>query len=479
MDTRLTWKTIILAVVVGLSLYKLYPNLVWYSMPIAERQRQTNLHNPAAEKVFPLGLDLQGGVHLVYQLDKTKLADLSDESVRKAIEQNMVVINNRIDSLGVANPFVAKQGREFVVIQLPGIFESEQAKKIIGKTAMLEFRLVKDDEVLVELLQAIEEREILPDQIIRDGLPADLQEKVPEGTELYPVRGGGYLLISDKADLTGKYLKKAQVNLGGTGQIGGLSINFELDSEGADLFEALTGAHVNERLAIVLDDIIQSSPVIRDRIPGGRGLIEGNFTPKDAKLIANVLNSGNLEAPMYVVEERSVGPQMGEDSIRAGLKAILLGFLLVIIFMVFYYRFSGILANIALILNLVLLMAVLAALKATLTMPGIAGIILSLAMAVDANVLILERIREELAKGKQVKYAVEEGYSKAFTAILDGNLTTIFAAAFLFQFGSGPVRGFGITLMWGLAISMMTAFIVTKLFYELWFSIRKPKTLSV
>ena len=479
MDTKLTWKAIILGAIVLLAGYKLYPNFLWYSLPIEERREQSRLNNPLSQEVFPLGLDLQGGVHLVYQLDSSKLEDLSDETVRKAIEQNMVVINNRIDALGVANAFVARQGRDFIVIQLPGVYESEQAKKIIGKTALLEFRMVKDDNALVEITQKIEESGLKPEEILADGLPEDIKALVPEGLILVPVRGGGYLLVNDKTDLTGKYLKQARVELGNSFQIGGMSIGFELDSEGAKLFEALTAAHINERLAIVLDDIVQSAPRIESRIPGGRGQITGTFSSQEAKLLANVLNSGNLQAPMQVVEERSVGPQMGEDSIKAGLRAILFGFTLVIIFMLVYYKASGILADTALILNLVLLMAVLSWLKATLTLPGIAGIILSLAMAVDANVLILERIREELAKGKQVKFAVEEGYNRAFSAILDGNLTTIFAAAFLFQFGSGPVRGFGVTLMWGLIISMLTAFVVTKLFYEIWFSIKKPQTLSV
>ncbi|OVE77424.1 protein-export membrane protein SecD [bacterium F11] len=479
MDTKLTWKVLILGAVVLFAGFKLYPNFLWYSFSVEERREQSQLNNPLSKKVFPLGLDLQGGVHLVYKLDTSKLEDLSDENVRRALEQNMVVINNRIDALGVANPFVARQGKEFVVIQLPGVYESEQAKKIIGKTALLEFRLVKENEVLIEITQKIEESGLKHNEILKNGLPEEIEKLIPEGTDLVPVREGGYLLVTDKADLTGKYLKLARVELGSSYQVGGLSIGFELDSDGAKLFEQLTAAHINERLAIILDDLIQSAPRIESRIPGGRGQITGNFSSQEAKLLANVLNSGNLQAPMMVVEERSVGPQMGEDSIRAGLQAILIGFLFVIVFMIFYYRVSGILADIALILNLVLLMATLSALKATLTLPGIAGIILSLAMAVDANILILERIREEMAKGKQIKFAVDEGYAKAFSAILDGNLTTIFAAAFLFQFGSGPVRGFGVTLMWGLIISMITAFVVTKIFYELWFSIYKPKSLSV
>jgi preprotein translocase subunit SecD len=302
---------------------------------------------------------------------------------------------------------------------------------------------------------------------------------VPSGTELVPSREGGYLLVKDTADLTGKYLKQARVELGNSAQIGGLSIGFELNSDGAQLFEALTSAHINERLAIILDRQVQSAPNIQSRIPGGHGQITGSFTPEEAKKLANVLNSGNLQAPMKIVEERVVGPELGEDSIRSGMKAMMVGFLAVILFVALYYKFSGILADIALVMNLILLMWGMGLIKATLTMPGIAGIILSLAMAVDANVIILERVREELRKGKDVRNAVHEGYDKAFSAILDGNLTTMFAAAFLFQFGTGPVKGFGVTLMIGLAVSMITAVWVTRIFYEVWFDIAKPKTLSV
>lgn len=479
MNSKLTWKTIAIAAITVVALIKLYPNFVWYSYSLQERHEQAKRKNQLAQRAIPLGLDLQGGVHLVYAMDLDKLPDVADETVTRALEQNMLVITNRIDALGVANPFVARQGREFIVVQLPGVYESEEAKKIIGKTALLEFRLVKDNDALVKIIEEIEKRGLRAEDVINERLPEEIKKLIPEGTELMPVREGGYLLVTDKPDLTGKYLKEARVGLGNSGQIGGMAIDFELDAEGANLFEALTAAHINERLAIVLDRQIQSAPNIQTRIPGGRGQITGTFTSQEAKNLANVLNSGNLQAPMSVVEERTVGPELGEDSIRAGLRASLIGLALVLVFMVIVYGFSGFLANIALGLNLILLMAVMAWLRATLTLPGIAGVILSLAMAVDANVLILERVREELAKGKQARHAIDEGYAKAFSAILDGNLTTILAGAFLFQFGTGPIKGFGVTLIWGLVISMLTAVTVTKTFYELWFSVAKPKTLRV
>ncbi len=478
MNNKLLWKVIGVVAALGISAVALYPNLVWYSMPIEKRHEQAKRKNPLAEKVIPLGLDLQGGVHLVYQVDLSKLPDVSDLTVTTAINQNITVINNRIDALGVANALVVRQGREFILVQLPGVFESEDAKRIIGKTALLEFRMVKNDDALVKIVEAINKANLLPDEIMSKGLPADIQKLVPVGLELFPIKEGGYLLVNAKPDLTGKYLKQARVDQSGGMQMQGVGVEFELTTEGADLFEALTGSHIGERLGIVLDGVIQSAPTIQSRIRNN-GQITGIGSDHEAKLIANILNSGNLQAPMKVVEERSVGPELGEDSIRAGLKSVGIGFLLVIVFMLGIYKLSGFLADIALLINMIMLLAVMAWLKATLTLPGIAGIILSLAMAVDANVLILERVREELAKGKQPKFAIEEGYHKAFSAILDGNLTTIIPGVFLFQFGSGPVKGFAITMIVGLIISMVTAVSVTKIFYEVWFEMAQPKKLSV
>lgn len=479
MSNKLIWKSILFIGVLAFAVFKLYPNFIWYSLPLEERHNQAKRKNPLAKEVIPLGLDLQGGVHLLYQIDLSKLPDVSDQTVSAAVEQNIVVITNRIDALGVANPLIARQGREFIVIQLPGVYESEEAKSLIGKTALLEFRLVKDDPILVKILDEVQKSGVRPEDVINHRLPEHIQKMVPPGLELMPLREGAYLLVTDKPEVTGKYLKQARVELGNSSQIGGLSIGFELDSEGADIFEALTGAHINERLAIVLDSQIYSAPNIQSRIPGGRGQITGSFSAQEAKNLANVLNSGNLQASMTVVEERSVGPEMGEDSIRAGARAMLVGFSLVILFMMIYYKFSGVLADAALLVQMVFLFAAMAVIKATMTMPGIAGVILSLAMSVDANVIILERVREELAKGKDIKLSIEEGYDKAFSAIWDGNVTAILAAGFLFQFGTGPIKGFGITLMLGLAISMFTCVYATKLFYDVWFTLHRPKKLSV
>lgn len=478
MNNKLAWRVGVLVIVLIWSLVQLYPNIVWYSLPLAQRQEQAKRKNPLAKKVIPLGLDLQGGVHLVYQVDTSKLPDESDATVTKAIEQNMVVINNRIDALGVANPLVIRQGREFVVIQLPGVYASEDAKSIIGKTALLEFSLVRDHENMVKIIDEIQKRGIRPEEVSAGKLPPDILKLVPPGMVVRPQRDGGYLLLESTSAITGSYLKLARVDTGSAGQMG-LGISFELNPEGAALFEAFTGAHVGDRLAIVLDGIVQSAPRIETRIPGGHGQITGSFSAQEARLLANILNSGNLQAPMEVVEERTVGPELGEDSVKSGAKAMIIGLAIVLLFMVVYYKFSGFIADIALFGNFLLLVGVMTALKATLTMPGIAGTLLTLAMAVDANVIILERIREELHKGKDVRLAVEEGYIHAFTAIFDGHVTSIIAAAFLFQFGTGPVKGFGITLMAGLIISLFTAVFGTHVIYNVWFTFHKPKTLSV
>ncbi len=478
MNPKLIWKAGFLAICFIWALIAVYPNFVWYSLPLAQRQELAKRKDPRAQKVVPLGLDLQGGVHLVYQIDTTKLPDLSDATVSKALEQNMVVINNRIDAIGVANPFVARQGKEFIVIQLPGVYASEDAKAIIGKTALLEFRTVRDNEALVKILDELNKKGIRSEDVVNGKLPEDIKKMIPEGLELIPQREGGYLLTDAKPVLTGTHLKQSRVDTQGHSGMG-LSIDFELDSEGAQIFEAFTGSHIGDRLAIVLDSMVQSAPRIESRIPGGRGQITGTFTAQEAKLLANVLNSGNLQAPMSVVEERTVGPELGEDSVKSGARAMLIGLGLVLLFMVVYYKFSGFISDAALGLNFLFLLAVMTAMKATLTMPGIAGTLLSLAMAVDANVIILERVREELRKGKDVRIAIDEGYEKAFTAIFDGHVTAILAAAFLFQFGSGPVKGFGVTLMCGLIISLFTAVFATHIIYDVWFTFHKPKRLSV
>jgi preprotein translocase subunit SecD len=302
---------------------------------------------------------------------------------------------------------------------------------------------------------------------------------LPKGTELLADKESQYYLVRSSADMTGATLKSARVEVGNDMAAVAPHVAVEFSPEGARLFAALTEANVGRNLAIILDGVVQSAPVIRQAIRDGRAIIEGNFTPEEARDLKAVLQAGALPAPLEIIEERTVGATLGDDSVRAGLLAGVLGLGLIMAFMAVYYRWSGMLANLALLLNVFLLLGAMAAFRATLTMPGIAGIILTIGMAVDANVLILERIREEIRLGKTPRLAVDQGYDKAFSAIFDGNLTTIIAAVFLFQFGTGPVKGFGISLMLGLAVSMFTAIVVTRTVYDLWMSNRTVQRLSV
>jgi len=245
------------------------------------------------------------------------------------------------------------------------------------------------------------------------------------------------------------------------------------------MFARITEANIGNNLAIVLDGVVQSAPVIRSRIPDGKAIIEGRFSDEEAKFLANVLRSGALPVPVSIIEERTVGPSLGRDSINAGIKSSIIGFLLVVVFMIFYYRIPGVISDIALLMNFIILCGALAMFHATLTLPGIAGIILTLGMAVDANVLILERIRDELGLNKTVRVAIDLGYSRALSAIIDSNITTLIAALFLFQFGTGPIKGFAVTLSLGILISMFTAIFVTKVSYEYLFDKKILKTLNL
>jgi preprotein translocase subunit SecD len=261
---------------------------------------------------------------------------------------------------------------------------------------------------------------------------------------------------------------------------GSASVSLDFDRAGRALFSKVTGANVDRRLAIVLDDIVHSAPNIQEKISGGQGAqITGAFTTDQARDLAIVLEAGALPAPLRVAEERMVGPSLGSDSIRSGLRASLIGGILVLLFMAIFYNVSGLVANVALVLNLLILLAAMAGLRGTLTLPGIAGVILSLAMAVDANVIIFERIKEELRAGKTVRKAIQDGYSRAFLTILDSNVTTLIAAAVLFQFGTGPISGFAVTLTIGIAASMFTAIVVTRVIFDVITSVRQLTKLHI
>jgi len=283
-------------------------------------------------------------------------------------------------------------------------------------------------------------------------------------------------VLENTVPLTGASLENARVET--DQQFGTPTIGFTLNKEGGKIFEDFTGANVNRLLAIVLDGVVHSAPVIKNRIPGGSGIIEGPYSMEEARNLAIILRAGALPAPVTIIEKRVVGPGLGEDSIKKGLSAAGIGFMLVVAFMLVYYRAGGFVADIALALNFVFLAACMSYFGATLTLPGIAGIILSLAMAIDANVLILERMREEYSLSKPVAMIIPTAYNKAWSAILDSNVTTWIAAIFLFQFGSGPVKGFAVTLTIGLMIGMFTSVFVTRVIYEFWLT-SNPKELSI
>ncbi|MGD9763917.1 MAG: protein translocase subunit SecD [Candidatus Binatia bacterium] len=394
---------------------------------------------------------------------------LSAEEIRAikqaAVEQSLETIRNRVDQFGVAEPIIQRQGERDLLIQLPGVQDPERAKELIGKTAVLEFKLVRD--VNAEPF-------------------AKGNQTLPSGTEvLYEImkspsgerRKGAPLLLESQTLMTGDVVTDARVRPGDLP--GSRIVSLDLNQRGARLFGEITAANVRRRLAIVLDDTIYSAPVIQEAIPGGKAVISGSFTTEEAKDLAIVLRSGALPAPVSVAEERTVGPTLGRDSIRQGIRSFIVAGALVMLFMVIYYRFAGLLADMALIWNVLFMVAALAAFNATLTLPGIAGIVLTLGMAVDANVLINERIREELRLGKSPRAAVEAGYDRALPAILDSNITTLLSGIILFQFGSGPIKGFAVTLCIGLVSHVFTAVVGTRLVWDYLLSRRQLRSVSI
>ena len=391
------------------------------------------------------------------------LSQKAAQHIKKmAVDQAVETITNRIDQFGVAEPDIRPQGRDRILVQLPGIKDPKRAIDIIGKTALLEFKLVDEDNSLEEALKG----NIPPgDEILYQtkGEPGS-KRKIP-------------FLLKKRAVITGEYLTDARVQIDSRYNEPYVSLSF--DSRGARLFGQITGANIKKRLAIVLDGVVNSAPVIQDKITGGRAQITGRFTMEEARDLAIVLRAGALPAPVKIIEERTVGPSLGKDSINKGLKSMIIGGILVILFMGFYYKFAGLLADLALVLNILFIAAGLAFFGATLTLPGIAGIILIIGMAVDANVLIFERIREELRLGKTPRAAVDSGYSKALVTILDANITTLIAALVLFQFGTGPVKGFAVTLSIGIIASLFTAIFITRVIFDYFIIERGMKKVSI
>ena len=395
---------------------------------------------------------------------KLSLPEQETDNIKKmATEQALETIRNRIDEFGVSEPDIRIQGGNRILIQLPGIKDPERAKDLIGKTAQLTFQLVDED---ADVNSAINGTPPVGDEILyqnKHDSASGTSTKIP-------------FLIKKRVLLDGSLLINARVEFD---QFQQPQVGIEFNRKGARIFDRITGENIHKRLAIVLDNSVYSAPVIQDRIAGGKAVITGNFTLNEAKDLAIALRAGSLPAPVKIIEERTVGPTLGSDSIRTGVISMIVGGILVILLMAVYYKKAGLIADLALIINIILIGGGLAAFQATLTLPGIAGIILTIGMAVDANVIIFERIREELKSGKTALASVVAGFDRATLTILDANVTTIIAALVLYQYGTGPIKGFAVTLCLGIIASLFTALVLSKSILIFTLKNKKSSTLSI
>ncbi len=540
------------------------------------------------EKRVKLGLDLQGGMYLVMEVNTARLLEklvknpdnefdslfneavseskLSDENLvsilaakiqesgkrlsryfgslrdddadiiarleeqeADAVSRAIEIINNRVNQYGVSEPNIQKQGARRIIVELPGIAKEEEAKRLLQGSALLEFRMVKESDFTIPIMNRIDD--ILAGGSTNDSAEADtssadstdiadmtaeefavehpffsvaiinpqspyadafvkesdrdkletflnrpeVQNAIPDNVEfLFSAKSVNtqeeetiyrLYLVNKQAELTGGVITNAQANI--DPQTTEPIVNMQMNSEGAREWARITGANVNKRCAIILDGAVYSAPTIQQKIPNGSSRISGMEDLNEAKLMEIVLKAGALPAPVDIIEERTVGPSLGQDSISQGFNSTMIGFLLVALFMIFYYKKAGIIADLALFFTIVFIMGILAGFQATLTLPGIAGIILTIGMAVDANVLIYERIREELTTGKTAKASIESGYANSYSAIFDSNITTFFTGIILFQFGSGPIQGFALTLMIGIVCSLFSALVVTRIVFDM------------
>lgn len=627
MQSSTTMKLFLILAVFALSLYLLYPTYKLSQMSDAKKEsleiEDRNAIIDLKSKSVNLGLDLQGGMHvilevdvkeLLYQLAKNKneaftealdktaieiqdsdenfitvfnrnltdrgsrlvryygsrelsseddvisyLRDQTSETVTRAKE----ILTNRVDEFGVSEPIIQQQGDNRIIIELAGITDPTRVRQLIGKTAKLEFRLLKDREILLAVAEKMHEyvqSQIAPmdtteEEVDDEGAEADSSVSLDElfGSEdsqeaavdtsgkeedelfeqdlffLHPSSQRTLLipiekkekfrefltlediqkiiqdeagdveflwgskaeyedqfievfLVNTRSELTGETIMEADPRAGSQmdpTSIGKYEVSFTLNDDGTRIFSRVTGANIKKRLAVVLDRQVYLAPEIQVKIRDGRSRITGLNTMEEAQDLSIILRAGALPAPVRIIEERTVGPSLGLDSILSGSRSALYGMILVAIFMLIYYKFSGALANMALALNIIFIMAVMAYFNATLTLPGIAGIILTIGIAVDANVLIFERIREELQKGKTIKSAIDQGYGNALSAILDANVTTFIASVVLYTFGSGPIKGFALTLMIGIVASMFTAIVVTRVVFDYAVSKWSIKKLSI
>lgn len=405
------------------------------------------------------------------QLSEAAIAEIK----KAALKKNITAIRNRIDQLGVSEPIVQQQGSDRIVVQLPGVKDPAEAKKILGKTATLEVRLVDED----------------------NDLQSSISGRVPAGSKRFFYRDGRPILLKQRLILSGENIVDA--SSGFDSQSGGPVVHITLDAKGGSVWSKVTGENIKKRMAVVyvenstttkldkdgneklvrekIEEVI-TAPVIQDQL-GKRFQITGLDSPKESQDLALLLRAGSLAAPVFIVEERTIGPSLGKDNIEKGFKSVLYGFLAVLVFMIIYYRVFGGVASFALVLNLVIIVGVLSLLQATLTLPGVAGMVLTVGMAVDANVLIFERIREEIRAGNAPQTAIHRGYDNAFSTIIDANLTTLIAALVLFNFGTGPIQGFAITLSIGILTSMVTAIFVSRILVNLIYGNRRLESLAI
>lgn len=505
MKRSLRIKLILFIVLALLGVFFIYPSLrIWIDTSVTKDEHLDMLHGIFPYSLYPkkeripvlnLGLDLIGGIHLVLEADTTGQG-LTQQELATATDNSLNIIRNRVDELGVAEPSIQRVGRNRVQVQLPGVANRERALEVIGKTGLLEFCFLAEPAATKKVFSDIDayisgdttgRARPFSGYLVPAGIDAAVEErnfealkaladkarlKVPPDEEILfgpPENEEGkqirrVYVVKKKAQLTGNEIDgksvKAAPYQGNEPQYSGTwVVEMGLLREGQYKFAEVTGKNVGMRLAIVFDGMVKSAPNIKERIPpGSKATITGqDRTGEESKDLAILIRNGALPIPLRVVEERTVSPTLGRDSIKAGVTAVLIGAAAVIIFMIIYYTGAGLAAVASLIVNIFGLLAVLAGLRATLTLPGLAGIALTIGMAVDANVLIFERIRDELASGKFTRSAVETGYSQAWKVIIDANITTIITAIILFIFNSGAVRGFALTLIVGLIVNMITA----------------------
>ncbi len=626
MKKNTTTRLAIILFVFALAIYLLYPTISLSMMTDAEakefEKNDPDSYNALKSKAISLGLDLQGGMHVVLEVDIKELLEklaknknpqfvqaldaaarevkgtegdiieIFNEKLKaegmniaryygnserreeedvlqylytqseEAVDRSLEILRNRVDQFGVSEPTIQKQGNSRIIVELAGVTNPKRVRELIGKTALLEFKLLKDPEVTSNVAIKINKfiaSKIAPEdtssqlkdekkdttstaleelfaeqkqpkagttatgedstgslfeanlffQDPRDRstllVPADKENKfkriisLPEIKKIIAeeagsaqflwgskkVANGDYLqvfLVNKKQELTGEYIVDARPQTGSPNDpasMGKYEVSLTFSDEGSRVFARVTGANIQKRLAIILDQRVVLAPTLQAKITSGRARITGMDTFEDAKDLSIVLKAGALPAPVRIIEERTVGPSLGHDSIVAGSYSAFLGLLVVMFFMVLYYKGSGFIADLALVLNIVFIMAVMASLGATLTLPGIAGIILTIGMAVDANVLIFERVREELRKGKTIRASLDQGYGKAFITIMDANVTTFIAGLVLYTYGTGPIKGFAVTLMIGIAASMFTAIFVSRVIFNLLLENTRIKKLSI